>query len=83
MTVEELKKQVIQIIKESTETEQEITEKTNLFVDLGLASVEVVVMIGELEETFGIDIPASKLRKVRTVENLCNLIVEIIKSETT
>ena len=53
MTIEEVKKEVLRIIKESTETELKVTEETSLFADMGLASVEVVVMVGELEETFG------------------------------
>ena len=79
MTIEEVKKEVIEIIKESTETEQEVTEETNLFADLGLASVEVVVVVGDLEEAFGIDIPASRLRDVRTAGDLCDTVVEILK----
>ena len=58
MTVQEAKKEIIRVIKVSTETELDITEQTNMFTDMGLSSVEVVVMLGELEDTFGIDIPA-------------------------
>lgn len=78
MTIEEVKKEVIEIIKESTETEQEVIEETNLFTDLGLASVEVVVLVGDLEERFGIDIPATRLREVKTVSELCNTIIDIL-----
>ena len=76
MTIEEVKKEVLRIIKESTETELKVTEETSLFADMGLASVEVVVMVGELEETFGIDISASCLRDVRMAGDLCNTVIK-------
>ena len=78
MTVQEAKKEIIRVIKVSTETELDITEQTNMFTDMGLYSVEVVVMLGELEDTFGIDIPASRLRRVRTVGDMCELVIQIL-----
>ena len=78
MTVQEAKKEIIRVIKVSTETELDITEQTNMFTDMGLSSVEVVVMLGELEDTFGIDIPASRLRRVRTVGDKCELVIQIL-----
>ena len=78
MTVQEAKKEIIRVIKVSTETELDITEQTNMFTDMGLSSVEVVVMLGELENTFGIDIPASRLRRVRTVGDMCELVIQIL-----
>lgn len=78
MTVQEAKKEIIRVIKVSTETELDITEQTNMFTDMGLSSVEVVVMLGELEDTFGIDIPASRLRRVRSVGDMCELVIQIL-----
>ena len=78
MTVQEAKKEISRVIKVSTETELDITEQTNMFTDMGLSSVEVVVMLGELEDTFGIDIPASRLRRVRTVGDMCELVIQIL-----
>ena len=78
MTVQEAKKEIIRVIKVSTETELDITEQTNMFTDMGLSSVEVVVMLGELEDTLGIDIPASRLRRVRTVGDMCELVIQIL-----
>ena len=78
MTVQEAKKEIIGVIKVSTETELDIMEQTNMFTDMGLSSVEVVVMLGELEDTFGIDTPASRLRRVRTVGDMCELVIQIL-----
>lgn len=78
MTVEEVKQEIIRVIVEATETELTLTEETGLFEDMGLSSVEVVVMLSDLEEAFGIDIPASELRSVRTVGDLCQLVISIL-----
>lgn len=78
MTVQEVKQEVIRVIKDSTETEIEISESTQLFGEMGLSSVEAVVMLADLEEAFGIDIPAANLRKVRTVGDICELVVSIL-----
>ena len=67
---------VIQVIRESTETDQEITGDTALYEDLGLASGEVYVLLGDLEEAFHTSVPAAWLRRVRTVQDLCQVISE-------
>ena len=66
MTIEEAKQKIIEVIVESTETEMEIGEDTALYEDMGLASVEV----------FGISIPASALRRIRKVGDLCELVID-------
>ncbi|MGN0314571.1 MAG: acyl carrier protein [Fusicatenibacter sp.] len=79
MTVQEVKKKVLEVIVSSTETEQTVTEETELFGDLGLSSVEVFVMLGELEDTFDLEIPASRLRTVRTANDLCKLVIALLE----
>lgn len=79
MTVEEVKEKTMEVIRESTETELDITEDTGLYEDMGLASVEAYVLLCDLEDTFGIKIPASELRKVGTVGDLCRLVVQILR----
>lgn len=75
MKIQDVKKKIIEVIKESTETEMTLTSETELFTDMGLSSVEVVVMLGDLEDAFGIDIPAADIRDVRTVGELSDLII--------
>ena len=48
MKIQDVKKKIIEVIKESTETEDTLTSETELFADMGLSSVEVVVMLGDL-----------------------------------
>lgn len=78
MEYEAVKKRVLEVIRKSTETEEEIGEDTQLYEDMGLASVEVYVMLCDLEEVFEISIPASTLREVRTAGDLCRLVGGIL-----
>ena len=79
MKIQDVKKKIIEVIKESTETEITLTSETELFADMGLSSVEVVVMLGDLEDAFGIDIPAVDIRNVRTIGELSDLIIFIMR----
>ncbi|MGN0265848.1 MAG: acyl carrier protein [Oliverpabstia sp.] len=78
MNMQDVKKKIIEVIKESTETEITLTPETELFADMGLSSIEVVVMLGDLEDAFGIDIPAADIRNVRTIGELSDLIIFIL-----
>ena len=78
MNMQDVKKKIIEVIKESTETEITLTPETELFADMGLSSIEVVVMLGDLEDAFGIDIPAADIRNVRTIGELSDLIIFIM-----
>ena len=78
MKIQDVKKKIIEVIKESTETEITLTSETELFADMGRSSVEVVVMLGDLEDAFGIDIPAADIRNVRTIGELSDLIIFIL-----
>ena len=83
MTTQDVKKKIIDVIEESTETELELTPDTEIFADMGLSSVEGVVMLGDLEDAFGIDIPAADIRNVRTIGELSDLIIFILKGDKT
>ncbi len=55
MTVDEILEGLSEIIRECTDRDGEIREETDLFVDLGLDSVEVFQVIVRTEEDFGIE----------------------------
>lgn len=79
MTVKEVRKMIVQEIRNSTDSKKSITEKTHLVRDLGLTSVEIMMMISDLEDRFGIDIPGAKLRNVWTVGNLCDVVISELR----
>lgn len=78
MTITEAKKEIIAVIVKSTETELEVTEETHLVKELGLSSVEAMILLSDLEDRFGIRIPVSRLRNVRTVNDLCQVVIDTL-----
>lgn len=74
-----IKQEIYKVMKSSTETEKEITDDKYLSRDMGLSSMELFILIGDLEEYFGIMIPVDKLKYIQTVGDLCDLIIEKIK----
>ncbi|EWC64294.1 hypothetical protein UO65_0417 [Actinokineospora spheciospongiae] len=46
----------------------------NLMVDLGIDSLSMVEILVELETSYGIEIPDSKLKTVVTVQDLLDLV---------
>lgn len=79
MTRKEAEQKIMEIIAKSAETDREVREDTLLYEDLGLASVEVYVMLCELEETFGVKISAAELRNVCTAGDLCSLMIRALQ----
>ena len=79
MTIVELNREIFTIIRNSTEADVSITEGTHLFTDLGLSSVEVMMLISDLEDSFGVSIPAASLRQVQTAGDLCGVVLDILR----
>ena len=55
----------------------EITPESKLISDIGLCSLDLAMLSSELEDEFGVSIPAKAFANAKTVEGL----VEYIKSE--
>jgi len=79
LTIKQLEAEVIRIIQDSTEAETEITCQTHLVKTLGLTSVEIMMLVSDLEDRFGVHISSAKLRNVWTVGDLCRLIISVLK----
>lgn len=79
MTIAELNRQILAVVRDATETEMEITEHTHLIRQMGMSSVEIMMMVSELEDAFGIEIPPAALRHVQTVGDLCSLIADLLR----
>lgn len=78
MTIQDVNQAVIAVIKSSTETELEVTENTHLVQEMGLSSVEAMLLLSDLEDRFGIRIPAGRLRDIQTVRDLCQVVVNCL-----
>ena len=63
---------IVSLISETFEIpEKDLSENTNLIEDLSIDSVDVVELVVELEDEFGLDeIPEEELRQIRTIGDL-------------
>ena len=80
MTEQQVIDKVIEIIVDASETEENVTTNTSIIDDSGLSSMESILILGDIENEFGIDLPISGLRKVRTVGDLCQHVIEKLKA---
>lgn len=78
MTNEELNQKVYRVIRSSTETELELIQDLHLITEMGLSSVEIMLLISDLEDAFDLELPVSELRNVATVGQLCQVIQQEI-----
>lgn len=78
MTISDIKAEILSVIQESTETEVALTETTHIINEMGLSSIETMMMVSDLDQHFGINIPTGKLRNVRTVGDLCQVVIETL-----
>lgn len=75
MTIKEAKEMIIKTIIDVTDTEENITEETLIVHDLGLSSIEIIALIGELEDIFGVDLDMKQNGNIKTVGQLCDVII--------
>ena len=81
MTIAQITKTVHNIIKDSSETELELTPQTHLIQEIGLSSVEAMLLLSDLEDVFRIQIPVTALREVETVGDLTQLVIQCLKTQ--
>jgi acyl carrier protein len=74
--VEEIQRQLVAM----TDLEGVLDEEADLVEELGLASVEVMELIEELEETFDIAFPLNALADVRTIADLARQLQKLAGS---
>lgn len=74
---EEILKKVISLLSAMSEAD-EITEDSELMDDLGIGSMDVLLLTSNLEVEFSITISEKELRKVVTVGDVVDLI-EMLK----
>ena len=58
--------------------ESEITPETEFLKDLKMNSYDIVSMIGELEDEFGIEIDTEDLVNIRTINDLVKYVTKLI-----
>lgn len=78
MSEQEILEKIIAIFSEMTEAE-EIREDSELIEDLELSSIDVFTLLAEMETEFGISIPEKLVRKMGTIEDVKNIVVELME----
>ena len=64
------------ILAQLSVTEDQVTEKANMIEDLGADSVNVMMLIMDLENEFGITVEDDALRSIRTVGDIVDYIMK-------
>lgn len=73
MSRTEIIAQIVGILEDVAEiSPDEVTENSVLMDDLDLSSMEILTIVADLEETFGIRIPEKELRGFVTVSDLAD-----------
>lgn len=76
MTVNEAKKTIMDTIADLIDSDDALTEDMSLVRDLGVSSMKLLTMIGELEDIFDVDLNMKKIGNISTVGELCDYIIK-------
>jgi acyl carrier protein len=74
MSIEEKLKEMI--IKQFAESEKTVTLETSFVNDMGADSLDIVELVMELEDEFGVSIPDEDAEKMQTVGDVVKFINE-------
>ena len=73
----EIISQITAILEDVAEVSPEdVTESSVLMDDLDLSSMEILNIVADLEETFGLRIPEKELRNFVTISDLADYLAE-------
>ena len=69
----EIVSQILAILEDVAEiSPEDVTEDSVLMDDLDLSSMEILTVVADLEETFGLRIPEKELRNFVTISDLAD-----------
>ncbi|MGN0707673.1 MAG: acyl carrier protein [Faecalibacterium sp.] len=72
----EIVSQILAILEDVAEiSPEDVTENSDLMNDLDLSSMEILTIVADLEETFGLRIPEKELRSFVTISDLVDYLV--------
>ena len=66
----------VAILQEYVENDSEITMESALIDDLGLSSLEVIRIVADFEDEFGIEVPDRVIPTLRTVGDIVKYLEE-------
>ena len=77
-TLNSIEGDIIRLLGEKVESDLKLAPETNIVADAGLASVDVMDFVFELEDEFGIMVPMDRISDVKTVQQLAEAIHGLI-----
>ena len=77
-TLESIESDIIRLLGEKVEGDLTLTPDTKIVADTGLASVDVMDFVFDLEDEFGITVPLDRISDVKTVRQLAEAIHGLI-----
>lgn len=79
MRKEEIKKEVLNVIENVTDiTKEEIHDGDALMDDLDVSSLEVLTIIGDIEDIFDIEVDEIEMREIVTIDDVIDCIYDIV-----
>lgn len=80
MEKEKVKEKVVQVIEDVTDIAQkEIGDNDALMDDLDISSLEVMTIIGEIEDIFQIKVKKKEMQQIVTVNDVVDCIYRVLK----
>ena len=79
MTTNDILQRVIDLFATMADTDEEITEESELIDDLGISSMDVLFLISSLEEEFKIKVSEKEIRKMSTIGDVTEVIERLVK----
>lgn len=79
MSEKEVMEQIIELFSEVTEKE-EIEGSSELIEELEMSSIEVFTLLADLEAVFDIVIPEKMVRRMRTINDVKDIVLELMKA---
>ncbi len=74
-----MNEQLVELIKNASGGNIEITPDTNLAMDLGLKSIDLLELVTDVEDTFGIEVSDEAVETIHTAGELDAYIKEMTK----
>ena len=69
-----MEERLFRMIREVCDTDIDITRETNLTFDLGLKSIDLLELITDVEDEFGVEVTDEAVETIRTVGDLLDYI---------
>lgn len=77
MSYDNVFEKIVNIFAMVADTDDEITAESELIEDLGISSIDILLMISSLEEEFAIKVSEKEIRKMFTINDVVDTVVRL------